>query len=243
MTEANQPTIVLVHGSFAESASWNDVIVSLKDQGHEVVAAALGLRGLAEDAVAVSDLVRAIDRPVLLVGHSYGGAVITNVAADAGRITGLVYIAGYALEAGESCAQATGLAPGGTLLETLWQVPLSGGGTDLYIRQDRFHDQFAADLTPQQTMLMAVAQRPVTGAALNEPSGDAPLWKQLPSWFLFGELDRNIPAATHRIMAERAGAKRTVELAGAAHAIGSSRPAETAQIILEAAQAQSLVSS
>ncbi len=241
MTGASTPTIVLVHGAFAESASWNDVVAALRDEGHDVVAAALGLRSLAEDARAVSDLVRAVDRPVVLVGHSYGGAVITNVAADAGRITGLVYVAGYALEAGESCVQATSLAPGGTLVETLWEVPLTDGGTDLYIRQDRFHDQFAADLTPQQTALMAVTQRPVTAAALAEPAGDAPLWKQLPSWFLFGELDRNIPAGAHRAMAERAGAQRTVEIAGAAHAIGTSRPTETAQIVLEAARTQSLV--
>ncbi len=242
MTEPSKPTIVLVHGAFAESASWNDVIVTLEREGHDVVAAALGLRGLAEDAGAVSDLVRAIGRPVVLVGHSYGGAVITNVAADAGTIAGLVYIAGYALEAGESCVQATTLdGRGGSLAETLWEVPLSGGGTDLYIRQDAFHQQFAADLSEQEAMLMAVTQRPCTAASLAEAGGDAPLWKSVPSWFLYGELDRNIPAGTHAIMAERAGSRRTVEIAGGAHAIGNSHPAETAQIILEAAQAPSLV--
>ena len=232
-----KPTIVLVHGAFAESSSWNDVIEPLLGDGHRVIAAAIALRTLAADSAGVTDLVRAIEGPVVLVGHSYGGAVITNVDAGAGDIVGLVYVAGYALEPGESCGAATGLAPGGTLGETLWTVPLSDGGTDLYIAQERFHDQFASDLPPAQTALLAAAQRPVTQAALSEPSGDQPLWRSVPSWFVFGELDRNIPAAVHQIMAERAGARRTVEIPGASHVVGMSHPAETVELILEAANA------
>ena len=238
-----QPTVVLVHGAFAESASWDDVVVPLKAAGHPVVAAAIALRSLAADAAGVSDLVRSIDGPVVLVGHSYGGATITNVAADAGDVRALVYVAGFALVAGESCGDASALVPGGTLGSTLHEVPLTGGDTDLYIAQDRYHEQFAADVPREKTALMAVGQRPVTAAALGEPSGDRPLWETVPSWFLFGELDLNIPAGAHRIMAERAGSRSTVEIAGGSHAIGVSHPAETADIILAAARADVLVSS
>ena len=229
------PTIVLVHGAFAESSSWDDVVAPLLDAGHRVVAQACGLRGLASDAAAVSDLVRSIDGPVLLVGHSYGGAVITGVAADAGQVVGLVYVAGFALLPGESCADASALVPGGTLGDTVTTVALSDGGVDLYIAPDRYHDQFAADLPEEKTRLMAVSQRPATQASLAEPSGDAPLWRSAPSWFVFGDQDRNIPVGAHRIMAERAGARRVLEIAGASHVVGMSHPAETVAMIEEAA--------
>lgn len=232
-----KPTIVLVHGAYAESSSWNDVISPLMDEGHRVIAWAVPLRGLAQDATGLADLVRSVDGPVVLVGHSYGGALLTNVPADAGDVQGLVFIAGYALEPGESCGDASALAPGGTLGPTLTRVPLSDGGVDTYIDPARYHHQFAEDLPEALTRQMAVTQRPVTEVALFEPSGDSPLWRTVPSWFLFGELDRNIPAGAHRIMAERAGARRTVEIAGASHVVGMSHPAETVQIILEAANA------
>ncbi|CAA9259354.1 MAG: hypothetical protein AVDCRST_MAG41-2954 [uncultured Corynebacteriales bacterium] len=234
-----KPTIVLVHGAYAESASWNDVIDPLLDEGHRVIAWAVPLRGVAADAAGLTDLVRSIDGPVLLVGHSYGGALLTNVPADAGDIVGLVFVAGYALNPGESCADASGLAPGGTLGGTLERVPLSGGGSDTYIAQDKYHAQFAADLPEAQTRVMAVTQRPVPEAALGEPSGDQPLWRTVPSWFLIGEKDLNIPAAAQHIMAERAGSRRTLEIPGASHVVGMSHPAETAQLILEAAGARS----
>jgi pimeloyl-ACP methyl ester carboxylesterase len=236
-------TIVLVHGAYAESSGWNDVIAPLQAQGHRVIAWANPLRGVASDTAALTDLVRSIEGPVVLAGHSYGGALLTNVPADAGQIVGLVYIAGFALEPGESCADASSLAPGGTLGETLEMVPLADGGVDTYIAQEKYHEQFAADLPEWKTALQAATQRPITSAALNEPSGDTPLWRSVPCWFLFGELDRNIPAAAHRLMAERTGARRTVEIPGAAHAVGDSHPAETAELILEAANADAVVGS
>ncbi len=236
-----KPTIVLVHGAYAESSSWNDVVPPLVDEGHRVIAWAAPLRGIAQDAVALADLVRSVDGPVVLVGHSYGGALLTNVPTDAGDVRGLVFIAGYALEPGESCADASSLAPGGTLGPALVRVPLTGGAVDTYIDPARYHQQFAEDLPEALTALMAVTQRPVAEAALGEPSGDSPSWRTVPSWFLFGELDRNIPAGAHRIMAERAGARRTVEIAGASHVVGMSHAAETVQIILEAANASSPV--
>lgn len=229
------PTIVLVHGAFAESASWDRVIETLARAGIPAVAAANPLRDLAQDAQAVSDLVRSIEGPVVLAGHSYGGAVITNVDAGAGDIAALVYVAGFAPDAGETCFSLSGMFPGSTLGDALQATPRSDGTTDLSIVPERFHDQFAADLPEHETALMAATQRPVTQEALLAPSGDTPLWKDRPSWFLFGENDRNIPAALQHYMARRALAHRTLEIPGASHAIGVSHPEVTARLILDAA--------
>jgi pimeloyl-ACP methyl ester carboxylesterase len=170
------PTIVLVHGAFAESASWDGVVDPLRAAGHDVVAAANPLRGLASDAQSVSDVVRAVDGPVVLVAHSYGGAVLTNVDPDAGEIVGLVYVNGFAPEPGDSCFGLAGMFPGSMVGEaTVRPVPLSDGTTDLYIARNSFHD-------------------------------------------------------------ERAGARRTVELAGASHAAAVSQPGAVTELILEAAR-------
>jgi pimeloyl-ACP methyl ester carboxylesterase len=235
-----KPTVVLVHGAYAESSSWNGILPPLLAAGHRVVAFATPLRSVASDAALLTALVRSMEGPVVLAGHSYGGAVITNVDAGAGDVVGLVYVAGFALAPGESCGDASALTPGSTLADTLVSVPLADGGTDTYIDQEKYHQQFAADLRPEQTALMAVTQRPVTQGALFEPSGPTPLWRTVPSWFIFGELDHNIPAGAHRIMAERAGARRSVEIAGASHVVGVSHPEETAALVLEAAGQQAL---
>jgi len=229
-----RPTIVLVHGAFAESASWDGVIDSLAGAGHPVIAAANPLRGLAADAAAVGDLLRAVDGPVVLVGHSYGGMVISNVPADAGEITGLVYVCAFAPEPGETCFTLAGMFPGSTLGDAVRPVPLHDGATDLYIMTERFHAQFCADVPAPEAARMAATQRPVTQEALTEPSG-RPLWRELPSWFVIGEQDRNIPAALQRFLAERAGARRTIEIPGASHAVAISHPQETAEVILQAA--------
>jgi pimeloyl-ACP methyl ester carboxylesterase len=231
-----RPTIVLVHGAFAESASWEGVIDPLVAEGHRVIAVANPLRGLATDAAAIGDVVRTIEGPVVLVAHSYGGAVISNVDADAGEIAGLVYVNGFAPDAGESCFQLAGMFPGSTLGEATTQaVPRSDGTTDLYVAPEPFHDIFCADVPVPQAALMAATQRPASQEALVEPSGERPLWKHVPSWFLIGEEDRIIPPALQRYMAERARAQRTVALEGASHAIAVSRPDATVHLILEAA--------
>jgi pimeloyl-ACP methyl ester carboxylesterase len=229
------PTIVLVHGAFAESASWNRVIDPLIDAGHRVIAVANPLRGVASDAAAVSDVVRAVDGPVVLVGHSYGGSVITNVDADAGEIAGLVYVGGFAPEPGETCFSLSSKFPGSTLGDTLQPVPRADGTTDLTIAPDRFHTQFCADVPAPEAARMAATQRPITQEALLEPSGERPLWREVPSWFVFGELDRNIPAEAQRFMALRARAERTIDVPGASHALAVSRPDAVVHPILEAA--------
>jgi pimeloyl-ACP methyl ester carboxylesterase len=231
-----KPTIVLVHGAFAGSSSWDGVIDPLVEAGHPVIAAPNPLHGLATDAAAVADVVRAVDGPVVLAAHSYGGMVISNVPSDAGEIVGLVYANGFAPEPGEHPFQLAAMFPGSMLgPDTARPVPRSDGTTDLYIALDSFHDVFCQDVPEPQATRMATTQRPATQEALTEPSGDHPLWKDVPSWFLIGEEDHVIPAELQRFMSERAGARRTVEIPGASHAITVSQPEATAQLILEAA--------
>lgn len=235
------PTIVLVHGAYADSSSWNGVIDRLRADGHSVVAFANPLRSVSDDAAELTALVRTIEGPIVLAGHSYGGAVITNVPADAGDITALVFVAAFALEPGEGAGDAAALVPGSTLGETLERVQLPGGGVDTRIAQARYHEQFCADLDAEQAARMAITQRPITERGLSEASGASSLWATTPSWFIFGDQDRNIPVGAHRIMASRAAARTTVELEGASHAVGVSRPAEVADVILDAARSNTPV--
>jgi pimeloyl-ACP methyl ester carboxylesterase len=229
-----KPTIVLVHGAFAESSSWNAVILRLKEQGFSVIAAGNPLRGVKSDAVAVSAVARSVSGPVILVGHSYGGPVITEAANYAPNVEALVYVAGFAPEEGESAFSLSAKFPGSTLGRALTSVPTPDGGKDLYIRPEVFHSQFAADVPPTEAALMAATQRPVAQAALEERSGIAS-WKRLPTYMIYGSDDRNIPAAVLKFMAERAHAKRTVEVQGASHALMVSHPGEVATVIEEAA--------
>jgi pimeloyl-ACP methyl ester carboxylesterase len=231
-----KPTIVLVHGAFAESASWNEVSQRLLADGYRVIAAPNPLRSLSGDAAVVSSLLATIDGPVVLAGHSYGGAVMSNAAVGHDHVKALVFVAAFAPEAGESIGELSGKFPGGTLGDTLTEVALPDGTVDLYIRQDRYHQQFVADVPAERAALDAVAQRPLNTTALNEGSGE-PAWKTVPSWFVYPELDFNIPLEAHRFMAERAGARERVELAGASHAIPASEPAAVAGVILQAATA------
>ena len=229
------PTIVLVHGAFAESASWSGVAERLHGAGRRAIAVANPLRSLAADAGAVGDLLRTIDGPVVLVGHSYGGAVISNVDAGAGDITALVYVAAFAPAPGENCTELSQRFPGSTLGAALQPIPRQDGTTDLVIARDRFSAQFCADLPDQQAELMNATQRPIAQAALQEPAGPDPLWTHTPSYFVIAGEDRNIPAALQRMQAERADARRMVEIAGASHAVGVSHPGATANLILQAA--------
>ncbi|PTQ11862.1 alpha/beta hydrolase [Sphingomonas oleivorans] len=231
-----KPTIILVHGAFADSSGWNDVIARLEKKGYPVIAAANPLRGVASDANSISAIVRSVSGQVVLVGHSYGGAVITEAAHGNSNVKALIYVAGFLPEAGESSLSLSGKFPGSTLGQALMSVSLPDGTTDLYIRSAKFHDQFAADVPPARTALMAATQRPVSQAALAEPSRTA-MWKSLPSYVIYGSSDRNIPAAAMKFMADRAHARKTVVIANASHALMVSRPTEVAAIIEEAASA------
>jgi pimeloyl-ACP methyl ester carboxylesterase len=231
----SKPTIVLVHGAFAESSSWNGVIAELNRHGYPTIAAANPLRGVASDAAAVSTVIESVQGPVVLVGHSYGGPVITAAADGKSNIRALVYVAAFAPEAGESSQSLSSKFPGSTLGEALQPVPLSGGGQDLYVQTAKFHQQFAADVSAETASLMAATQRPVTAAALAEPSG-APAWKKIPSYSIYGSADRNIPAQVLEFMAERAHAVKTVVVDGASHALMVSHPQAVASLIEEAAK-------
>ena len=232
------PTIVLVHGAFAESASWNPVVEQLQAQNLDVVAAANPLRSVDGDAAYVSDVIAAIGGPVVLVGHSYGGIVITEAAARNDAVTALVYVAAFAPEAGESAFELSTRFPGSTLGDALIAYPVATGGNELAIRPDLFHHQFAADVPAGQAAVMASTQRPVTERALSQglPT-DAPAWKDRPSWFVFGDKDLNIPVALQRSMAERAGTKATREMAGASHVLSVSEPDAVIATILDAVAA------
>ena len=228
-------TVVFVHGAFAESTGWHGVAHRLHAAGHPVIAAANPLRGVAGDAAWVSDLVRTIHGSVVLVGHSYGGAVITNVDADAADITGLVYVAAFAPDEGETCNENAQRFPGSTLGEAVQVVPRGDGGPDLLIARDRFHEQFCADVPADVAGWMAATQRPTALAAFEEPSGPDPLWKHVPSSFVIAGEDRNIPPELQRFFAERSNAAKVVDIAGASHAVFISHPEETADVIALAA--------
>jgi pimeloyl-ACP methyl ester carboxylesterase len=229
------PTVVLVHGAFAESASWNGVIEDLHANGVAAIAVANPLRSVTGDAAYVRDVIAGLGGPVLLVGHSYGGLVITEAGSENPAVVGLVYASAFAPDQGESALQLSTAFPGSTLGEALTAYPVSTGGNEFTIRLDAFHDQFAADVPLPVAGKMSRTQRPVTEYALSEglPTS-TPAWKTLPSWFVFGDQDRNIPVAALRAEADRAGARGVREVPGASHAISVSHPDAVAATILEA---------
>jgi len=171
----------MVHGAFADASSWNGVIKILEKDGYPVVAVANPLRSVKGDAAYVADILSSIKSPAVLVGHSYGGSVISEAANGNANVKALVFVSAFAPEAGETAAGLSSKFPGSTIGPTLAApVPLSGGGKDLYVQQSKFHDQFAADVSEAEAKLMAATQRPITEAALNEVSTD-PAWKSIPT--------------------------------------------------------------
>nr|WP_064696939.1 alpha/beta hydrolase [Rhizobium aegyptiacum] len=232
-----EPTVVLVHGAFAESNSWNGVIKDLEADGYTVVGAANPLRSVKGDAGYISSILSGIKGPVVLVGHSYGGSVISSAANGHDNVKALVYVAAFAPDAGETAVDLSNKFPGSTLAPTLAPpVDLPDGGHDLYIQQAKFRNQFAADVPKAEAKLMAAGQRPITEAALKEPAG-APAWKEKPSWFVYGDADKNIPPAAQAWVAKRAGSRQTVVVKGASHVVMVSHPDTVARLIEKAAVA------
>ncbi len=233
--ESLKPTIVLVHGAFADSTSWNQVVSRLEKDGYPVVAVANPLRGVQSDGDYVARVLGELKTRVVLVGHSYGGSVISVAAADAKNVQALVFVAAFAPEPGESAAALSAKFAGSTLAPTLAQpIDLQNGTKDLYIDQDKFPDQFAADVPLAVAKLMAVAQRPITDAALAEQAEKA-AWKVIPSWFIYGDADKNIPPRTLQWMADRANSRHTVAIKGASHSVMISHPGQVAKLIEVAA--------
>ncbi|MDO0936352.1 alpha/beta hydrolase [Streptomyces sp. DG2A-72] len=207
-----KPTVVLVHGAFADASGFNDTIALLQKAGFPVIAPANPLRDTAGDAAYISSVVDTIPGPVILAAHSYGGIVITNAARGHANVKALVYMGAFAPDEGESALQLAGQFPGSELATALiprdYPVPGSAPGTDGYIDAAKFRAVFAADLPASRTRLMAATQRPGSVQGLGGPSG-APAWKTVPSWYLIPTEDKVIPPAAQRFMAKRAGSKVT----------------------------------
>lgn len=236
MSKSNT-TVVLVHGAFAENSSWNPVIELLAQNGVRAFAASNQLRSVAGDGEYVADLVRSVDGPVTLVGHSYGGVVITQASSLVDNVEALVYVAAFAPDTGESAADLAGKFPGSTLGESLAATTLTSGEIDLTIRSDVFQHQFCADVDDATSAIMAATQRAITQRALNDPlPTSAPGWRTHPSWFVYAGADLNIPAAAVEFVAERAGSRETTLVGGASHALAVSQPEIVARTILAAIQ-------
>jgi pimeloyl-ACP methyl ester carboxylesterase len=233
---SEQPTVVLVHGAFADGSSWYEVIARLQAQGIQVTAPANPLRGISIDSAYIKSYLEQIEGPVLAVGHSYGGAVLTNAATDADNVIGLVYVAAFVPEEGETLADIASNSKDSVVTPALrpLQYPTGEGAepaVEFTIDPAAFHDVFAADLPAEQTSLMAATQRPLSALPFEEPTGD-PAWKKLPSWAVVASGDKVIGTDAVRSMAERAGA--TITEAEGSHAIMMSQPEIVTDVIMTA---------
>ena len=233
---SSAPTVVLVHGAFADASGYAGVIHELVAAGLAVVAPPNPLRGLAFDADAVRAFVAAIDTPVVLVGHSYGGAVITQAAVGLDNVKALVYLAAFALDEGESAGgvQAPFAEPLLASTARPSSYPAGAGaadGPDLFIGLDGFRETFCADVPVGVATVMAATQRPVAAATLGEPCTGA-AWKTTPSWYLVSAHDNAINPDAQRFMADRMGA--TVATINGSHTAFIAQPVAAAAVILEA---------
>ncbi len=234
-----KPTIVLVHGAFADASGWAGVITRLEDRGYTVLAPANPLRGVATDSAYIASVLATITGPIVLVGHSYGGEVITNAATGNPNVKALVYIAAFAPDLGETAGGILARFPGSMLTPPnliLRPFPQPDGttGEDAYINPTVFREAFCADCSASTAAVMAATQRPAALATLSEPSG-VPAWKTIPSWYLVASQDHAIPPAAERFMAARMHA-HTVEI-NSSHAAMVSHPGAVTDLILSAAQA------
>lgn len=233
-----KPTVVLIHGAFADASGWAGVTTRLQARGYPVLAPANPLRGVATDSTYVASILASIPGPVILVGHSYGGEVITNAALGNPNVKALVYIAAFAPDQGETSGQLSTMFPGSQLTPqnlVFRPFPISATqtGVDAYINPTVFRAVFCADLPATTAAVMAASQRPGALSTLAEPSGE-PAWKTIPSWYLVAGQDRAIPPASERFMAKRMGA-RTIEIASS-HVAMISHPGTVTDMILDAAR-------
>ncbi|MCW3838487.1 alpha/beta hydrolase [Micromonospora yasonensis] len=234
-TRPTKPTVVLVHGGFADAtASWSGVVERLQERGYPVIAPATPLRSLPSDAAYIASLLHSINDPVILVGHSYGGAVITNAAASAPNVRALVYVAAFVPDTGEALGQLITTYPGSEIQAALNPIPYPNPdgttGTDLYLQADKLRQVFAADLPASTTKIMAATQRPFSAACFTDLT-QAAAWHTIPSWGLIATDDKAIPPALQRYEYQRAGSQ-TVEVA-ASHVAMVSHPDLVTQLIVD----------
>ena len=237
--DGSRPTVVLVHGAFADGSSWTGVIERLQAEGIRVMAPPNPLRGISTDSAYINSLIDQTPGPVIVVGHSYGGAVITNAATGADNVLGLVYVAAFAPDEGERLGEIEDGSKDSVLNSTLMplQYPTGEGNetaVEFAIDPEKFHDAFAADLPEGQSAVMAATQRPVSEKAFSEPNGE-PAWKKLPSWAVVATGDKAAGTDVVLSMAERAGA--TITEAEGSHVIMVSKPQAVTDVILTAVAA------
>jgi pimeloyl-ACP methyl ester carboxylesterase len=242
MTMAAQtPTIVLVHGAWADATGFDPEIRALRERGFTAIGFANPLRDLAGDATYLAEFLRTLDGPIVLVGHSYGGNVISMAAPGNGQVKALVYLNGWMCDEGESQQQLLERFEGSLVGPSIRPVPYTGPdgseGADLYLDRDAFRETFAADVDPETAAVMAAAQRPYAAAALAGTPSSPPAWKTLPCWYLLGTQDKAIPPALQHFMAERANA--TIVEVPASHVSFVSQPEAATQLILRAVEAAS----
>jgi pimeloyl-ACP methyl ester carboxylesterase len=242
MTMATQtPTIVLVHGAWADATGFAPEIRALRERGFAVIGFANPLRDLAGDATYLAEFLRTLTGPIVLVGHSYGGNVISMAAAGNDQVRALVYLNGWMCDEGESQQQLLERFEGSLVGPSIRPVPYTGPdgseGADLYLDLDAFPETFAADVDPETAAVMAAAQRPYAAAAFAGTPSSPPAWKTLPCWYLLGTEDKAIPPALQRFMAERASA--TIVEVPASHVSFVSQPEAATQLILRAVEAAS----
>jgi pimeloyl-ACP methyl ester carboxylesterase len=228
-----KPTVVLVHGAFADASGWNDVAGRLIRDGYPVIAPANPLRGVAADSAYLAGVLATIGGPLVLAAHSYGGMLITNAATGNANVTALVYVAAFAPDEGDTVPGLQYRYPGSKLTPEALDYRPHATGADAYIKKDLFRDAFAADLPRSTAALMWAGQRPLHVGAFEEPSGP-PAWKTIPSWYLAARNDQVIPVAAQRFMAQRAGAY-VIEV-NASHVAMISQPAAAAALITRAAR-------
>ncbi|MEV6025902.1 alpha/beta hydrolase [Streptomyces sp. NPDC052036] len=235
-TSDTKPTVVLVHGAFADASSWNGVVERLQRQGYTVVAPANPLRGLYTDSAYIASVLKSIKGPIVLVGHSYGGAVISSAAAGNTQVRSLVFVSALVPDKGESGMSLAGRFPS-ELASALRSVPYRAGGgesgTDLYLQPDKLHRVFAADLPERTARVLAATQRPASTAAFSERAKEA-AWRTIPSWFLVAKQDMTINPAQERFEAQRAGS-HTVEI-NSSHVAMISHPDAVTDLVLQAAK-------
>jgi pimeloyl-ACP methyl ester carboxylesterase len=232
---AIRPTIVLVHGALTDASVWNDISGRLRGMGYTTIAPAIPLRGLHTDAEYLSAFLKTIEGPKVVVGHSYGGSIISHPVNNHGDVKALVFVAAFAPDANESTGELNGRFPGSKLGDATVTLREYPGGNDLYLRPEHFQDVYAADLPPATVGRMAAAQRPLNVMALSETFEGEPNWKRVRSWTIVASTDNSLPAEAQRFMAERAGSS-VVEIE-ASHAVPVSQPQAVAVVIDRAARA------
>lgn len=237
---APKPTVVLVHGALADASSWNGVVARLQSAGYPVIAPANPLRGLATDATYIASVLKSIKGPIILAGHSYGGAVISAAAAGNPNVKALVYVSALVPETGEKLSDLLTKFPGSEATTALKEVPYAtaGGttGTDLYLQTDKFRAVFAADLPARQAQVLAAEQRPIDASGLNSIATVA-AWHTIPVYGVYGSADKSNPPALALWEYQRAHAREIIDVPGASHLVMISHPGVVTKLIEDAANA------